>query len=166
MFNDAAREADIKDKTLKLNIEYTVYRENISLSNVHSVRYTTLNNSKEIALCSVVYTVSSYTWDISSTQVSADRCIFSFTAVVMRCWSAGDLDLFLFFTRTLREKTTLAVTSGGRFGTEDEKAPAGTSSRRRSVPRNLAAITVGGSESIMVQALRLEELQRAKEEKR
>lgn len=69
-------------------------------------------------------------------------------------------------SRTLREKTTLAVTSGGRFGTEDEKAPAGTSSRRRSVPRNLAAITVGGSESIMVQALRLEELQRAKEEKR
>ncbi|KAI7796255.1 hypothetical protein IRJ41_020464, partial [Triplophysa rosa] len=69
-------------------------------------------------------------------------------------------------SRTLREKTTLAVTSGGRFGTEDEKAPAGTSSRRRSVPRNLAAITVGGSESILVQALRLEELQRAKDEKR
>ncbi|KAA0719664.1 hypothetical protein E1301_Tti022542 [Triplophysa tibetana] len=69
-------------------------------------------------------------------------------------------------SRTLREKTTLAVTSGGRFGTEDEKAPAGSSSRRRSVPRNLAAITVGGSESILLQALRLEELQRAKEEKR
>uniref|UniRef100_A0A3B4CAJ5 Bromo domain-containing protein n=1 Tax=Pygocentrus nattereri TaxID=42514 RepID=A0A3B4CAJ5_PYGNA len=69
-------------------------------------------------------------------------------------------------SRTLREKTTLAVTSGGRFGTEDEKGPAGTSTRRRSVPRNLAAITVGGCESIMVQALRLEEQQRAKEEKR
>lgn len=69
-------------------------------------------------------------------------------------------------SRTLREKTTLAVTSKGRFGTEDEKGPAGASSRRRSVPRSLAAITVGGSESIMVQALRLEELQRAKEEKR
>ncbi|XP_051533837.1 uncharacterized protein KIAA2026-like [Myxocyprinus asiaticus] len=69
-------------------------------------------------------------------------------------------------SRTLREKTTLAVTSRGRFGTEDEKVPVGTSSRRRSVPRNLAAITVGGSESIMVQALRLEELQRAKEERR
>lgn len=69
-------------------------------------------------------------------------------------------------SRTLREKTTLAVTSRGRFGTEDEKAPVGTSSRRRLVPRNLAAITVGGSESIMVQALRLEELQRAKDQKR
>lgn len=69
-------------------------------------------------------------------------------------------------SRTLREKTTLAVTSRGRFGTEDEKAAVGTSSRRRLVPRNLATITVGGSESIMVQALRLEELQRAKDEKR
>ncbi|KAI4880640.1 hypothetical protein NFI96_018159 [Prochilodus magdalenae] len=69
-------------------------------------------------------------------------------------------------SRTLREKTTLAVTSGGRFGTEDEKGPAGTSTRRRSVPRNLATITVGSCESIMVQALRLEEQQRAKEEKR
>ncbi|XP_051536856.1 uncharacterized protein KIAA2026-like isoform X2 [Myxocyprinus asiaticus] len=68
--------------------------------------------------------------------------------------------------RTLREKTILAVTSRGRFGTEDEKGLVGTSSRRRSVPRNLAAITLGGSESIMVQALRLEELQRAKEERR
>lgn len=73
---------------------------------------------------------------------------------------------FLSHIRTLREKTTLAVTSRGRFGTEDEKAPVGTSSRRRLVPRNLATITVGGSESIMVQALRLEELQRAKDEKR
>lgn len=70
------------------------------------------------------------------------------------------------FNRTLREKTALVVTSKGRFGTEDEKAPVGTSTRRRSVPRNLAAISVGGSESIMVQALRLEEQQRAKEEKR
>ncbi|XP_030623805.1 uncharacterized protein KIAA2026 [Chanos chanos] len=69
-------------------------------------------------------------------------------------------------SRTLREKTTLAVTSKGRFGAEDEKGTGGTSTRRRSVPRNLAAITVGGSESIMVQALRLEEQQRAKEEKR
>ncbi|XP_060746417.1 uncharacterized protein KIAA2026-like [Tachysurus vachellii] len=69
-------------------------------------------------------------------------------------------------SRTLREKTALVVTSRGRFGTEDEKAPVGTSTRRRSVPRNLAAISVCGSESIMVQALRLEEQQRAKEEKR
>ncbi|XP_067278915.1 uncharacterized bromodomain-containing protein 10-like [Pseudorasbora parva] len=69
-------------------------------------------------------------------------------------------------SRTLREKTSLSVTSRGRFGSEDERAPVGSSSRRRLVPRNLAAITVGGSESIMVQALRLEELQRAKDEKR
>ncbi len=60
--------------------------------------------------------------------------------------------------RTLREKTTLAVTSRGRFGTEDAVS---SSSRRRSVPRSLSS-----SESIMMQALRLEELQRAKEEKR
>lgn len=77
-----------------------------------------------------------------------------------------EIHSFLSHFRTLREKTTLAVTSRGRFGTEDEKAPVGTSSRRRLVPRNLATITVGGSESIMVQALRLEELQRAKDEKR
>ncbi|XP_066502127.1 uncharacterized bromodomain-containing protein 10 isoform X2 [Hoplias malabaricus] len=69
-------------------------------------------------------------------------------------------------SRTLREKTNLVVTSKGRFGTEDEKPSAGTSSRRRSVPRNLATITVGGCESVMVQALRLEEQQKAKEEKR
>ncbi|XP_028828903.1 uncharacterized protein KIAA2026 [Denticeps clupeoides] len=69
-------------------------------------------------------------------------------------------------SRTLRDKTTLAVTSKGRFGTEDEKVPVGSSMRRRSVPRSLATITVGGSESLMVQALRLEERQRAKEEKR
>ncbi|KAJ7986870.1 hypothetical protein DPEC_G00332890 [Dallia pectoralis] len=69
-------------------------------------------------------------------------------------------------SRTLREKTSLAVTSKGRFGTEDEKGPVGTSTRRRSVPRSLATITVGGNESIMVQALRLEEQQRVKEEKR
>uniref|UniRef100_A0A8C8G938 Bromo domain-containing protein n=1 Tax=Oncorhynchus tshawytscha TaxID=74940 RepID=A0A8C8G938_ONCTS len=69
-------------------------------------------------------------------------------------------------SRTLREKTTLAVTSKGRFGTEDERGPVGTSTRRRSVPRSLATITVGGNESIMIQALRLEEQQKAKEEKR
>ncbi|XP_062867978.1 uncharacterized protein KIAA2026-like [Trichomycterus rosablanca] len=68
--------------------------------------------------------------------------------------------------RTLREKTTLAVTSRGRFNTEDEKSQLGTSNRRRSVPRNLAPVTVGGSESVMVQVLRLEEQHRAKEEKR
>ncbi|XP_045544169.1 uncharacterized protein KIAA2026 isoform X4 [Salmo salar] len=69
-------------------------------------------------------------------------------------------------SRTLREKTTLVVTSKGRFGTEDERGPVGTSTRRRSVPRSLATITVGGNESIMIQALRLEEQQKAKEEKR
>ncbi|XP_031658630.1 uncharacterized protein KIAA2026 isoform X2 [Oncorhynchus kisutch] len=69
-------------------------------------------------------------------------------------------------SRALREKTTLAVTSKGGFGTEDERGPVGTSTRRRSVPRSLATITVGGNESIMVQALRLEEQQKAKEEKR
>ncbi|XP_048877071.1 uncharacterized protein KIAA2026 isoform X2 [Brienomyrus brachyistius] len=69
-------------------------------------------------------------------------------------------------SRTLREKTTLAVTSKGRFGTEEEKGPGTTSTRRRSTPRNLTPVTVGVSESLMVQVLRLEEQQRAKEEKR
>ncbi|XP_037121907.1 uncharacterized protein KIAA2026 [Syngnathus acus] len=69
-------------------------------------------------------------------------------------------------SRTLREKTTLAVTSKGRFGTEEERAPGGTSTRRRSSSRSLTTITVGGHESVMVQALRMEEQQRAKEEKR
>ncbi|XP_076020019.1 putative bromodomain-containing protein 10 [Genypterus blacodes] len=68
-------------------------------------------------------------------------------------------------SRTLREKTTLAVTSKGRFGAEEERSSGGTSTRRRSAPRSLV-ITVGGHESVMVQTLRLEEQQRAKEEKR
>lgn len=67
--------------------------------------------------------------------------------------------------RTLREKTTLAVTSKGRFGVEEERVST-TSTRRRMAPRSLATITVGGHESIMVQTLRVEEQQRAKEEKR
>uniref|UniRef100_A0A667YGI3 Bromo domain-containing protein n=1 Tax=Myripristis murdjan TaxID=586833 RepID=A0A667YGI3_9TELE len=69
-------------------------------------------------------------------------------------------------SRALREKTTLAVTSKGRFGAEEERGSGGTSTRRRLAPRSLATITVGGHESIMVQTLRLEEQQRAKEEKR
>ncbi|XP_057674627.1 uncharacterized protein KIAA2026 isoform X2 [Corythoichthys intestinalis] len=69
-------------------------------------------------------------------------------------------------SRTLREKTTLAVTSKGRFGSEEERAQGGTSTRRRMSSRSLATITVGGHESVMVQTLRLEEQQRAKEEKR
>ncbi|XP_062333725.1 uncharacterized protein KIAA2026 isoform X2 [Osmerus eperlanus] len=71
-------------------------------------------------------------------------------------------------SRTLRERTTLVMTSKGRFGAEDQRGPAlgGTSTRRRSVPRSLATITVGGHESLMVQALRLEEQQRVKEERR
>uniref|UniRef100_A0A665VUU2 Bromo domain-containing protein n=1 Tax=Echeneis naucrates TaxID=173247 RepID=A0A665VUU2_ECHNA len=69
-------------------------------------------------------------------------------------------------SRTLREKTTLAVTSKGCFGAEEERGSGGTSTRRRLAPRSLATITVGGHESIMVQTLRLEEQQRAKEEKR
>ncbi|KAJ8339002.1 hypothetical protein SKAU_G00357880 [Synaphobranchus kaupii] len=69
-------------------------------------------------------------------------------------------------SRTLREKTSLAVTSKGRFGIEEERGIGSTSTRRRSMPRNLSNLTMGASESIMVQALRLEEQQRAKEEKR
>ncbi|XP_070707018.1 uncharacterized bromodomain-containing protein 10 isoform X2 [Pempheris klunzingeri] len=69
-------------------------------------------------------------------------------------------------SRTLREKTTLSVTSKGRFGAEEERGTGGTSTRRRLAPRSLATITVGGHESIMVQTLRLEEQQKAKEEKR
>ncbi len=74
--------------------------------------------------------------------------------------------LFIWQIRTLREKTTLAVTSKGRFGAEEERGSGGTSTRRRLAPRSLATITVGGHESIMVQTLRLEEQQRAKDEKR
>lgn len=69
-------------------------------------------------------------------------------------------------SRTLREKTTLAVTSKGRFGAEEERSSGGTSTRRRLAPRSLATIIVGGHESVMVQALRMEEQQKAKEEKR
>uniref|UniRef100_A0A3P9IZ77 Bromo domain-containing protein n=1 Tax=Oryzias latipes TaxID=8090 RepID=A0A3P9IZ77_ORYLA len=69
-------------------------------------------------------------------------------------------------SRPLREKTTLAVTSKGRFGNDEERGSGSSSTRRRLAPRSLTTITVGGHESVMVQALRLEEQQRAKEEKR
>ncbi|MGH0151082.1 UNVERIFIED_CONTAM: hypothetical protein FKN15_052637 [Acipenser sinensis] len=69
-------------------------------------------------------------------------------------------------SRPLRGKTALAMTSKGRYGSEDEKGLVSTSTRRRTTPRNLGAIATGASESIMVQALRLEEQQRAKDERR
>ncbi|XP_061703661.1 uncharacterized protein KIAA2026 isoform X2 [Syngnathoides biaculeatus] len=69
-------------------------------------------------------------------------------------------------SRTLREKTTLAVTSKGRFGVDDERAQGVTSTRRRLSSRNMATIAIGGQESVMVQALRMEEQHRAKEEKK
>uniref|UniRef100_A0A8D0L9G4 Bromodomain containing 10 n=1 Tax=Sphenodon punctatus TaxID=8508 RepID=A0A8D0L9G4_SPHPU len=69
-------------------------------------------------------------------------------------------------SRNLREKTTIAVTSKGCFGLEDEKGAACTSTRRRSTPRSLAGLTTGVFESIMIQVLRQEEQLRAKEEKR
>ncbi|CAM5114953.1 unnamed protein product [Eretmochelys imbricata] len=69
-------------------------------------------------------------------------------------------------SRHLREKTTIAVTSKGYYGLEDEKGTACTSTRRRSTPRSLAGLATGIFESIMVQVLRQEEQQRAKEEKR
>uniref|UniRef100_H3AUF5 Bromodomain containing 10 n=1 Tax=Latimeria chalumnae TaxID=7897 RepID=H3AUF5_LATCH len=69
-------------------------------------------------------------------------------------------------SRPLREKTTIAVTSKGRYGLEDEKGVLLTPTRRRSSSRSLSGLTAGVFESVMVQALRLEEQQRAKEEKR
>ncbi|XP_042188527.1 uncharacterized protein KIAA2026 [Callorhinchus milii] len=68
--------------------------------------------------------------------------------------------------RALREKTSIAVTSKGRYGLEEERATVCTSTRRRSLPRNLGGLTTGVTESIMIQALRQEEQQRAREEKR
>ncbi|MEQ2157258.1 hypothetical protein GOODEAATRI_000124, partial [Goodea atripinnis] len=46
-------------------------------------------------------------------------------------------------SRVLREKTSLAVTSKGRFGAEEERGSGGTSTRRRQASRYLATITVG-----------------------
>ncbi|XP_064355778.1 uncharacterized bromodomain-containing protein 10-like isoform X2 [Dromaius novaehollandiae] len=69
-------------------------------------------------------------------------------------------------SRHLRAKTTIAVTSRGCYGLEDEKGAACTSTRRRSAPRALVGLTAGVFESIMVQVLRQEEQLRAKEEKR
>ncbi|XP_017588318.1 PREDICTED: uncharacterized protein KIAA2026 homolog isoform X3 [Corvus brachyrhynchos] len=69
-------------------------------------------------------------------------------------------------SRHLREKTSLAVTSRGCYGQEDEKATACISTRRRSTPRNLVGLSTGMFESVMVQVLRQEEQLRAKEEKR
>ncbi|XP_014852063.1 PREDICTED: uncharacterized protein KIAA2026 homolog [Poecilia mexicana] len=69
-------------------------------------------------------------------------------------------------SRVLREKTSLAVTSKGRFGAEEERGSGGTSTRRRQASRYLATITGGGHESVMVRTLRQEEQQRVKEEKR
>ncbi|GAB0209910.1 hypothetical protein GRJ2_003456700 [Grus japonensis] len=69
-------------------------------------------------------------------------------------------------SRHLRAKTTIAVTSRGCYGLEDEMGRACTSTRRRSIPRTLVGLTTGVFESIMVQVLRQEEQLRAKEEKR
>ncbi|XP_050842513.1 uncharacterized protein KIAA2026 homolog isoform X2 [Serinus canaria] len=69
-------------------------------------------------------------------------------------------------SRHLREKTSLAVTSRGCCGQEDEKTTACISTRRRSTPRNLVGLSTGMFESVMVQVLRQEEQLRAKEEKR
>ncbi|KAM7023943.1 putative bromodomain-containing protein 10 isoform 2-T4 [Acridotheres tristis] len=69
-------------------------------------------------------------------------------------------------SRHLREKTSLAVTSRGCYGQEDEKTTACISTRRRSMPRNLVGLSTGMFESVMVQVLRQEEQLRAKEEKR
>lgn len=71
-----------------------------------------------------------------------------------------------FPSRHLREKTSLAVTSRGCCGPEDEKTTACTSTRRRSTPRSLVGLSTGMFESVMVQVLRQEEQLRAKEEKR
>ncbi|XP_035749421.1 uncharacterized protein KIAA2026 homolog [Egretta garzetta] len=69
-------------------------------------------------------------------------------------------------SRHLREKTSIAVTSRGCYGLEDEKGTACISTRRRSTPRNLVGLSAGMFESVMVQVLRQEEQLRAKEEKR
>ncbi|XP_071436023.1 uncharacterized bromodomain-containing protein 10 [Pithys albifrons albifrons] len=69
-------------------------------------------------------------------------------------------------SRHLREKTSLAVTSRGCCGQEDENGTACISTRRRSTPRNLVGLSTGMFESVMVQVLRQEEQLRAKEEKR
>uniref|UniRef100_A0A8C6SHR0 Bromo domain-containing protein n=1 Tax=Neogobius melanostomus TaxID=47308 RepID=A0A8C6SHR0_9GOBI len=66
-------------------------------------------------------------------------------------------------SRKLREKTTLAVTSKGRFAVGEECIST-SSTRRRQTSRCLKTLTVG--ESIMVQTLRVEEQHKAKEEKR
>ncbi|XP_062455742.1 uncharacterized protein KIAA2026 homolog [Rhea pennata] len=69
-------------------------------------------------------------------------------------------------SRHLREKTSIAVTSRGCYGLEDEKGTACTSTRRRSTPRSLVGLSTGMFESVMVQVLRQEEQLRTKEEKR
>ncbi|XP_057257167.1 uncharacterized protein KIAA2026 homolog isoform X1 [Pezoporus wallicus] len=69
-------------------------------------------------------------------------------------------------SRHLREKTSIAVTSRGCYGLEDEKGAACISTRRRSMPRSLVGLSTGMFESVMVQVLRQEEHLRAKEEKR
>ncbi|XP_054253548.1 uncharacterized protein KIAA2026 homolog [Indicator indicator] len=69
-------------------------------------------------------------------------------------------------SRHLREKTSIAATSRGYYGLEDEKGEACISTRRRSVPCNLVGLSTGMFESVMVQVVRQEEQLRAKEEKR
>ncbi|XP_061873620.1 uncharacterized protein KIAA2026 homolog isoform X2 [Colius striatus] len=69
-------------------------------------------------------------------------------------------------SRRLREKTSIAVTSRGCCGLEDEKGRAYISTRRRSTSRNLVGLSTSTFESVMVQVLRQEEQLRAKEEKR
>ncbi|KAM4708139.1 putative bromodomain-containing protein 10 [Discoglossus pictus] len=69
-------------------------------------------------------------------------------------------------SRNLREKTSIVVTSKGRYGLEYDKMATCTSARRRSTTRSLSSLNSGSVESVMVQVLRQEEELTAKEGKR
>lgn len=69
----------------------------------------------------------------------------------------------ILLSRKLREKTTLAVTSKGRFAVEEEWI-SNSSTKRRKATRSLKTVAVNGHESIMVQILRLRELEKKEAE--
>ncbi|KAE8632930.1 hypothetical protein XENTR_v10001717 [Xenopus tropicalis] len=66
--------------------------------------------------------------------------------------------------RNLRDKTSIAVISKGRYEPEDNKGALCTTTRRRCITRGLA--NAGAAESVMVQTQRQEDFLKSKEEKR
>ncbi|CAM9893758.1 unnamed protein product [Lampetra planeri] len=71
-------------------------------------------------------------------------------------------------SRPLREQTSLYATTHGRYGNDDDRSPGLVSSRRRATARSAysSSPTASAGESAMLTAIRAEEQQKARDERR